>query len=253
LQIRAGGVNAGLLFDHLNLDNLGPGTWDGRLTVRGYNNTAPVGVTISNSSFRGGCSDGVMVIGGAYGTVIRGNEFSGLKESGCNNFHVDPIQLFGSRYTVIDGNYFHDNGDGSGGIMAPDGGDHEQITNNVFVVDQYPYQLQIGGHTGDLIAHNTFVGGAIECGWHKTASSPSTNQTCRDNIFTGDLRQYEGTLEDYNLCKSTDSDCKGTHDVKGTPVFVGGANPSSYDGYRLAAGSPGKGAASDGTDIGITG
>jgi hypothetical protein len=226
------------------------------VTVRGYNNTAPVGVTISNSSFKGGCSDGIMVIGGAYGTVIRGNEFTGMSESGCNNFHVDPIQLYGSKYTVIDGNYFHDNGDGSGGIMAPDGGDHEQITNNVFVAGSYPFYLQIGSHRDGLIAHNTFVGGQPECGWHKTGGSypPSTNQTCRDNIFTGDLRQYDpGTVEHHNLCRVGDAQCAHPSNVFGTPVFVGGANPSSYEGYRLAAGSLGKNAASDGTDIGIAG
>ena len=41
---------------------------------------------------------------------------------------------------------------------------------------------------------------------------------------------------------------KGAGDLGGTPVYTGA---SSYAGYRLASGSPGKGAASDGTDIGI--
>jgi hypothetical protein len=138
--------------------------------------------------------------------------------------------------------------------MAPDGGNGEQITNNVFVADQYPYVLQLGSHRDGLIAHNTFVGGAIECGWHKGGAAPSTNQTCRDNIFTGDLRQYDpGTVEHHNLCQVGDAQCAHSSNVFGTPVFVGGANPSSYEGYRLAAGSLGKNAASDGADIGITG
>jgi hypothetical protein len=37
----------------------------------------------------------------------------------------------------------------------------------------------------------------------------------------------------------------------GTPQFVGGANPTTYAGFKLAPGSPGKGAASDGLDVGI--
>jgi hypothetical protein len=252
LQIRAGGVNAALLFDHLNLDNLGPGTWNGRVTVRGYNNTAPVGVTISNSSFKGGCSDGVMVTGNAYGVQIGpGNEFSGITESGCG-FHADPIQLYDSSHTVIAGNYFHDNGDGSGGVMAPDGGDHEQITNNVFVADDYPYVLQIGSHTGGLIAHNTFVGGSIEVAGHKGGASPSSGQVVRGNIFTGDLRSLDpGNTEDYNLCARAETDCNGAHDVKGSPVFVGGALPTSRAGFKLAQRSPGRNAASDGRDMGI--
>ena len=37
----------------------------------------------------------------------------------------------------------------------------------------------------------------------------------------------------------------------GTPQFVGGAHPTSYAGFKLAPGSPGKGRASDGLDLGI--
>jgi hypothetical protein len=252
LQIRVGGVNAALLFDHLNLDNLGPGTWNGRVGVRGYNNTEPVGVTISNSSFRGGCSDGVMVIGAAYGVQIGpGNEFTGIVEGGCG-FHADPIQLFGSRHTLITGNYFHDNGDGSGGVMAPDGGVSEQIVNNVFVVDEYPLPLQLGSHDNGLVAHNTFIGGQIDCASHKPEDPPSSGQVCRDNVYTGTMRQLDpGNSEHHNLCRVGDTNCAHPTDIKATPVFVGGRNPSSYEGYRLAPGSPGKGAASDGSDIGI--
>jgi hypothetical protein len=250
--VRTRGANQAILFDSSVFDNLPPPLYDGRVTVRGYDNTQPVGVTISNNRFSGGCSDGVQVIGDAYGVQIGpGNEFTGLTQTGCGE-HVDPIQLYGSRYTVIDGNYFHHNGDGSGGIMAPDGGDHERITNNVFVADEYPYVLQIGSHTGGLIAHNTFVGGSIEIAGHKDGESPSTGQMARDNIFTGDLRTPDpGNTEDYNLCRRGETNCKGAHDVKGSPVFVGGAFPTSRAGFKLAPGSPGRNAASDGSDIGI--
>jgi hypothetical protein len=40
-------------------------------------------------------------------------------------------------------------------------------------------------------------------------------------------------------------------ELTGVPVFVGGTQPTDHSGFRLATGSPGKGAASDGTDIGI--
>ena len=43
----------------------------------------------------------------------------------------------------------------------------------------------------------------------------------------------------------------GVGDFIGVPVYVGGATPATYADFRLAAGSPGKGAASDGLDIGI--
>src|SRR4051794_30281780 len=38
--------------------------------------------------------------------------------------------------------------------------------------------------------------------------------------------------------------------LNGTPIFVGGSEPTTYAGYRLAPDSPGKNAAHDGTDIG---
>jgi hypothetical protein len=194
----------------------------------------------------------VDVVGDAYGVQIGpGNEFTGLQQSGCTA-HIDPIQLYGSSHTLIAGNWFHDNGDGSGGIMAPDGGDHEQIINNVFVAAAYPGMLQLGSQVGTLIAHNTFVGGAIDIGSHKTGENASTGDVARDNVITSDLGTPDpGNTEDDNLCSVTETSCSGAHDVKGSPIFVGGSKPTSYAGYRLAAGSPGKGAASDGTDMGI--
>jgi hypothetical protein len=43
----------------------------------------------------------------------------------------------------------------------------------------------------------------------------------------------------------------GTGDITGKALWSGGSSPTSYSGYHLAAGSPGKGAASDGLDVGI--
>jgi hypothetical protein len=255
--VRTRGSNQEIVIDSGVFDNLPPPSYEGRITVRGYNNSQPVGVTISNSHFSGGCSDGIQVVGGAYAVQIGpGNEFTGLRQSGCSA-HVDPIQLYGARYTLITGNWFHHNGDGSGGIMANAGGDHETIINNVFVADSYPYVLQVGSHKDGLIAHNTFIGGQIEVAGHASGAVPSTGQVARDNVFTGDMRTPDaGNAEHHNLCRTTDADCKDTSDVKGSPVFLGGGDPTAFTSradYRLAPGSLGKNAASDGSDIGITG
>jgi hypothetical protein len=40
------------------------------------------------------------------------------------------------------------------------------------------------------------------------------------------------------------------NELQGQPVFVGGSNPTTYEGYKLSALSPGYGNASDGTDRG---
>ena len=102
---------ANILFDHDTFDGLSATatSYEGRLTVRGYDNSAPVGVKITNSHFgNGGCSDGVQIIGGAYGVEVGpGNEFSGIQQGACAP-HVDSIQLYGSSHTQIVGNYFHD-------------------------------------------------------------------------------------------------------------------------------------------------
>jgi hypothetical protein len=45
--------------------------------------------------------------------------------------------------------------------------------------------------------------------------------------------------------------CLWQGDFVGTPVFVGGAHPDTYLVYCLAPGSPGKGRATDGPDVGI--
>jgi hypothetical protein len=247
--VRTRGADQGILFESSVFDNLPAPLYEGRVTVRGYNNTQPVGVTIRNSHFSGGCSDGVQVVGDAYGVQIGpGNEFVGITQDPCAE-HVDPIQLYGSRYTVITGNFFHDN---STAVMAPDGGDHERITNNVFVAGGYPQVLQLGSHRDGLIAHNTFVGGSIGVAAHKEGERPSTGQVVRDNIFTGDLLTPDpGNIEHHNLCQAGDRDCRDAHDVKGSPVFVGGAQPTTRAGFKLAPRSPGRNAASDGSDIGI--
>ena len=102
---------ANILFDHDTFDGLSATatSYEGRLTVRGYDNSAPVGVKITNSHFgNGGCSDGVQIIGGAYGVEVGpGNEFAGIRQGACAP-HVDSIQLYGSSHTQIVGNYFHD-------------------------------------------------------------------------------------------------------------------------------------------------
>ena len=111
--------NANVLFDHDTFDGLNATatSYEGRLTVRGYDNSSPVGVRITNSHFgNGGCSDGVQIIGGAYGVEVGpGNEISAIKQANCSN-HVDSIQLYGSSHTQIVGNFFHDS---DTVIMAP--------------------------------------------------------------------------------------------------------------------------------------
>jgi hypothetical protein len=64
-NIRTHGANQEILIDHGTFDNLPSAGSEWRVNVRGYDNTQPSGVMISNSHFGGGWSDGAQLIGGA--------------------------------------------------------------------------------------------------------------------------------------------------------------------------------------------
>jgi hypothetical protein len=246
--------NANILIDHNTFAgiNVCSTCYEGRLTIRGYQNTQPVGVTISNNTFGpNGDADGVQIIGGAYGVQVGpGNEFHGIAQ--VSQAHSDAIQLYGSSHTVITGNWLHDN---ATGIMAPDGSDHETITNNVIETTGYPWPIVMGAAVGNVISHNVLPGsgGMVEVD-KSNGGSTSSGNVVKDNVLadvgssTGGNPQ--GTSVDYNLISGG---AMGSHDIKANPTYAGGANPSTYAGYALAAGSTGTGRADDGTAMGITG
>jgi hypothetical protein len=249
-------ANAGILFDKDTFDaiNATSSSYEGRLSVRGNNNGAPVGVAVTNSHFgNGGCSDGVQIVGGANGVQVGpGNEFSGVKQASCSN-HVDSIQLYGSKNTHIVGNYFHDD---DTIIMAPDGGDHEVITDNVMLGAGYVSAVQLGSQDSTAFLHNTVKNIQVQTG-SKVGGQASRNVVVQDNVFAqgASLLPSQGSgcsncPADHNLFASGGSST-GTAPLVGVPAFVGGANPAGYVGYQLAPGSPGKASASDGTDRGI--
>jgi hypothetical protein len=250
-NVRARATSQALLFDHDVFDNLGIGLWEGRITVRGYEQTKPVGVTISNSHFAGGCSDGIQVIGDAYGVRIGpGDEFTNIQQGNCDPVHADPIQLYGGNGAVVTGDYFHDNGDGSGGIMSTGGDDFVTVENNVFVCSCiFPLSLDTAGADDWTIDHNTFFGGSVR--FETYNDDTSSGDVVRNNVFAAGggiaAEDKDYGVSDHNL----NSHEAGTGNINGSPRFVGGKKPDSYAGFRLAPGSPGKGAASDGSDMGI--
>ncbi|WP_027005875.1 right-handed parallel beta-helix repeat-containing protein [Conexibacter woesei] len=244
--------NANILIDHNTFANINVCStcYEGRLAVRGYQNTQPVGVTISNNTFGpNGDADGIQIVGGAYGVQIGpGNEFHDLLQ--VSQAHTDPIQLYGSTHTLITGNWLHGN---ATGIMAPDGSDHETITNNVIQTTSYPWPVVMGAAEGNVVSHNVFPGsgGTVEVD-KSNAGDASSGNTVKDNVLanvansTGGAPQ--GTTSDYNLASGG---TRGSHDIKARPTFAGGSSPTSWAGYALAAGSTGTGKADDGTAMGI--
>ncbi len=256
--------NANILFDH-NVHH----DWnktdacqcgEGRISLQG-SGTEPTGITIQNSEFRGGMSDGIQ--NGSNGTRILNNTFHDLVPGTADGVHTDAIQLYGSRNTLIKGNYFHDVG--AQQIMSPDGADHEIIEDNVFGPGDYPYAITLWSDDGSIIRHNTMVPGS--CWFHLPCGIVTLGQkdSCRyadecdtgrgtviENNIMADVGIGEGKADftsQSNLLQA--GSAKGARGPIGRPLFVGGAHPTTYAGYRLAPGSPGRGAASDGGDLGI--
>jgi hypothetical protein len=216
----------------------------------------PSGVTIRDSRFYGGLSDGIQ--NGSYGTQIIGNEFYAIEPGSPEGVHADAIQLYGSSHTVIRGNYMHDMPEVPF-IMAADGADHELIEDNVVEGSShgYPY-ITLFSDDGSIVRHNTFADGAcafnIRCGvlrlGAKESDDPGRGTIVEDNILGEISTEGSTTLAErsHNLL-AADSP-SGPGESRGRPTYIGGARPTSYANYRLASGSLGKGKASDGLDIG---
>ena len=245
-------ANSNVLFDrnvHRDWDKCS-NCAEGRIWLP-ENTGQPSGITISNSEFRGGLSDGIQ--NGSNGTRIIGNNFHDLTPGSASGVHADAIQLYGSRNTLIRGNWFHHLGSGVGIIMGADGVDHEIIEDNVVGPAVSRPFLDISSDDSSIIRHNTLADGACEfnqrCGGivlaNKTGDPVGQGTVIENNI----LRSISGSgsfTSRYNLLAGQNP--IGTGDIRGLPTYVGPL--TSYQGFALAAGSLGKGNASDGLDRG---
>ena len=257
-----------ILVDHANMDNLLPAQGgEGRINVQALNEgpAADQGITISNSTFNGptsgwasatsNCAKGIQILGGAYGVRVIGDEFAREPDQGTcdpvNGIHIGGVQIYGGTHTYLQGNYFHDNGSSAGGLAMGDG-DYTTAEDNVWVCScVYPWSIQAFATQGSIFRHNTFAGGG---GIHfQYQSGYPANNIIRDNVFTDpsngitDSSGANWGTQDHNL----NSGLSGSGNITGLPVWTGGSSPTSYAGYHLSASSPGKGAASDGLDMGV--
>ena len=269
-------ANADVTFEHDKFDNIQNGIDEARIRLYGQSgNQTASGFTISDSHFGGtglnggwaGCSDGIGMVANVSGVTIGpGNEFDHLQQGNCvsiNGAHVDPIQSYiAGPGTTITGNYFHDNGDGSGGLGWFSGaGGATTITNNVFVCTcAYPYPVSIPGTPSALFAHNVIAGGGkLQIGKDNQCDD-TTNMVARDNVWVGGgiaIGNLNGCSPGpsglYTASNNLNCGCSGSNNLSATPVFVGGNKPTSYAGYVLASNSAGYKGASDGQSMGITG
>jgi len=252
----SGGIatNANILIDHDTFNNISNPSCTGepaRIHVA-YSSTQPIGVTVQNSLFSGGDTDGMQL---GTGLNVFNNEFTNIKEassSDCN--HTDSIQLYSGTGAVIRGNYIHDNDDG---IVGYDGVEHVTIENNVIDLINGRYGLELYSDAGSIVRHNT-LRYATTCSYapcgviildRKTADPAGTDTVVQDNIATS-VELNDGSTAAVNTKNMLHSGASGTN-FNGIPVFVSGSAPTTWAGFKLAYGSPGIGAATDDLNVGI--
>jgi hypothetical protein len=245
-------ANANVVFDHNSHNDIdSPGQTESPARIHlSYSGSTHSGVTIQNSLLAGGDSDGVQT---GVGVNILNNEFRDIVQDGPN--HTDAIQLLGARGSIVRGNWIHDS---STGIVAYDGLSQAVIERNVVdLPGRRPWGIELYSDEGSLVAHNTLPYGSCDfnlpCGIinlsRKSQDDAGVGTVVIDNVATEVSLQSGSTAAQrhHNMLRRS----APTGNFLGTPAFVGGASPGSYAGYLLAPGSPGKGAASDGTDVGI--
>lgn len=237
--------------NHKNIDNNAGCTATPARFHFPYDQNVPSGVTIKNSLLEGGNTDGVQ--SGA-GVTIIGNTFRNIKEKSSSDCaHSDPIQLFGAGH-IVRGNYIVDSADG---IVAYDRIASSIIEHNVIDLKTGRWGIELYSDNGSTIRFNTLVYGTgceyAACGQivlsRKTSDPVGVGTVIENNIASG-ISMENGSTASVNRNNMLRSGASGQN-ISGTPSYSGGANPSSFLGFLLSAGSPGKGAATDGSDIGI--
>lgn len=250
-------ANANILFDsntHNNIDNNSDCTAaPGRIWFP-FSSSTPTGVTIRNSLLDGGNTDGIQA--GTGFTAIN-NEFRNIEEKSSSDCaHTDAIQLLWAPRSVLRGNYIHDSSDG---IVAYDGVEEATIECNVVDVRSGRYGIELYADDSSIVRGNTFVKrsscaysglcGIIELN-HKSTDPAGVGTIVKDNIVMGGINLVDGSAAASNRNNMLVSGASGSN-FNGTPIFVGGSNPTSWAGYFLASNSPGLTGAIDGGRVGI--
>lgn len=240
-----GPTNANFLLDHDTFDNQfrDIACHDTPARVHIAYGGATTGITINGSEFIGGDRDGIQA--GSQVTITNntfGDIFEDQGEADCQ--HSDPIQGFGAQHMTITGNLVYGSSDGIVAFDEPS--DNHVITGNACYDLARPACVVLYTDTDSLVEHNTSgTGRAFEAD-KKTGDDAGTGTIVRNNVGSLSLSNTTLASNTHNLYSGASSP-----NINGSPTFVGGSSPTTYLGFRLAAGSAGENAATDGTDVGI--
>ncbi len=217
--------------------------------------SSPV-ATIRGAIIDSGCADGVQ---SGVPFILENSRIRNKIVGGCpNDPHTDATQLYGGPFagTIIRNNYYLNNVQV---IAAYDGVEGVLIENNILDPgagsERRPCQIELYSDANSIIRHNTIV--------YRSAAYPGSICLDRKPGFDAGF----GTQIHDNIVGAVDTQNGSTYgsrtgnlvrsgavagELAGSPTYSGGTNPTTWAGFELAAGSLGKGAASNpvGSDVG---
>ena len=237
-------------FDRCYFDGLDDANVEAALQVYGTT------VLIKNCLFNNLTADGVKLSAGT-GHTVQDCEFRDVNPHGGGN-HTDCIQQNGATGGTFVRNFFVGF---EQGIGIFDGTASNVITDNV--LDNRPepavHWITMGAdNPASTVNHNT-VWGDNSSGQYPSivvGSKPAmalSISSVKNNIIMGTFSTAgiaggsDGvpTDNDHNMFSGATAP-----NIDGTPTFVGGASPDTYQGFKLTSGSAGRNAASDAADVG---
>jgi hypothetical protein len=203
-------------------------------------------ITVKNCYFSNSSADSVKIGGGRI--TVLDCEFDFITIEGDEALHTDCVQFFVGSDCTLKRNYFHSFNQALGGF---DGTSGHTIEDNVCAASGYDAQHWIsmyGDNPASTVNHNT-CDGPIQIS--AKSGSPASLTSLTNNISTAiDLFSSGGPSPTPSANTNNLYPGAGSPNISGTATFVGGAIPTTYQGYRLRAGTTGTGAGSDGLNVG---
>jgi hypothetical protein len=216
-------------------------------------------VTLENSYFANGDLDGIH-FGGGSGDLVKDNFFANFCDRNVN--HTDNMQFEGGTQIAITGNYIYTPGPTSstgcvaGGIDSYDGGTNGLLIKDNVIDTTRDWGIELYSDQNSTVVHNTVVyhsksysafnSGDGQIDIDRKSQDPAGSGTyVYDNVGTVDFTNGSTGTADHNTDPSTVSYASACS----SGCTYG--NGTVHDGYLLANGSPGVGAADDGSNDGI--